>query len=324
MKKINSYLCLGMLLFLGMSCAKQDDEVTNSSPKINNEPAAFWNLTGNIVTHDPTIIQANGLWWSFSTGTGLGVKYSSNGLSWTQGVQRFGSELSWWRTYAPNMGSNDVWAPDVIYLNGRYWLFYAVSSFGTNSSAIGLTSCTSILSGDWRDDGLVLASKGTNYNAIDPDVTVDPKTGRVWMTFGSWFDGIKLIELNSSTMKPTGSMYSLAKRSGGIEAPDIVYNGGYYYLFVSIDKCCNGVNSTYKIAYGRSTSITGPYTDRNGSSMLNGAATVFDAGNTRWKGPGGQDIYNNIIIRHSYDATDNGTPKMLINDLYFSGGWPTY
>ena len=129
-------------------------------------------------------------------------------------------------------------------------------------------------------------------------------------------------------MKPSGTHYAIARRSGGIENPDIVYYGGYYYLFVSIDLCSNGSNSTYKVAYGRSTGIKGSYYDKNGVNMLNGGCTVLDAGNVQWAGPGAQDIYrhngNYVIVRHAYDAWDNGTPKMLINDLYFSGGWPTY
>lgn len=133
------------------------------------------------------------------------------------------------------------------------------------------------------------------------------------------------MKLNTSTMKTTGTMYHIAKRGGGIEASDIVYSGGYYYLFVSIDLCCQGINSTYKIAYGRGSSITDPYFDKNGINMLKGGCTVLNAGNNRWIGPGGQDIYNNnIIIRHTYDATENGAAKMLINGLSFSNGWPTY
>jgi arabinan endo-1,5-alpha-L-arabinosidase len=227
------------------------------------------------------------------------------------------------------MGNNDVWAPDCFYYNGRYWLYYSVSEFGKNNSAIGLTSCSSIVKGDWRDDGVVVSTKSgsSSQNAIDPNITKDA-SGGLWLSYGSWFSGIKLVKLSTSTMKPTGSTYTIAQRSGGIEASDIVYNGGYYYLFVSIDKCCNGVNSTYKIAYGRSSSITGPYVDKSGNSMTSGAATVLDSGNNRWKGPGGQDIYKNgsnfVIIRHAYDANENGAPKMLISDLYFSGGWPTY
>jgi arabinan endo-1,5-alpha-L-arabinosidase len=86
------------------------------------------------------------------------------------------------------------------------------------------------------------------------------------------------------------------------------------------------VNSTYKIAYGRSKNITGPYVDKNGVSMMNGGGTILDAGNSRWKGPGHQDVYNNIIIvRHAYDAENNGMPTLLINDLKWdSQGWPSY
>lgn len=292
--------------------------------------AAFWNLTGSVITHDPSIIKQGSTWWIFETGNGLPVKYSSNGTAWNQGVKMFASEKSWWRTYAPNMGSNDVWAPDIHYFNGRYWLYYSVSEFGKNNSAIGLTSCTSISAGDWRDDGMVISSKsGVNsYNAIDPNLTIDA-SGQPWLVFGSWFSGIYITRVSTSTMKPTGSLTKIAARSGGIEGANIVYANGYYYLFVSIDKCCNGVNSTYKIAYGRSTSITGPFVDKSGAQMLNGAATVLDAGNTRWKGPGGQDVYQNgsawVIARHSYDANNNGAPTLLINDLYWDASkWPTY
>ena len=83
--------------------------------------------------------------------------------------------------------------------------------------------------------------------------------------------------------------------------------------------------STYKVIYGRSRSITGPYLDKAGKSLLSGGGTVFDAGNARWKGPGGQDVGHGVIARHAHDATDNGAPKLLISDLkWTSDGWPTY
>lgn len=327
MKKIVLPLALISLM---TSCVKNEDLASSDeSIQANEQSSAHWGVSGNVYAHDPCIIKEGSIWWSFQTGTGIPVKYSTNGLTWTQGTPIFGSELSWWRTYAPNMGSNNVWAPDIFYFNGRYWLFYCVSEFGTNNSAIGLTSCSSIIKGDWRDDGLVLktSASANSSNALDPNITKDA-SGNLWLSFGSWFDGIKVIKLSTSTMKPTGSAYSIAKKSGGIEAADIVYNGGYYYLFVSIGVCCNGTSSTYKVAYGRATSITGPYYAKDGTAMLSGGATIFDAGNTRWVGPGGQDIYKNgsnfVMIRHAYDATENGVAKMLISDLYFSSGWPTY
>lgn len=292
--------------------------------------ASFWNLTGDTEIHDPSIIKEGNTWYTFGTGIGNGIRVlrSDNGSNWYPTPVIFPSPLSWWKTYVPNHTTHQ-WAPDISYYNGRYWLYYSVSSFGSNTSLIGLLSTASISSGNWRDDGLVVrTTSANNYNAIDGDLVVD-KDGNPWLSYGSFWSGIKLTRLDKNTMKPTGQTYSLASRpnnNGAVEAPHITYRNGYYYLFVSFDNCCQGVNSTYKMAVGRSTSITGPYYDKNDVNMLNGGGTIFDAGNSQWKGPGHSDIYNNnVIIRHSYDALNNGRPTMLINDLYWdSAGWPTY
>jgi arabinan endo-1,5-alpha-L-arabinosidase len=291
--------------------------------------AADWPLTGALDGHDPSLIKEGDSWWCFTTGAGLRVKTSPDGLNWSQAKPLFDTELPWWRNYAPAMRRLDVWAPDVHEFGGRTWCFYSVSEFGKNNSAIGLKSCTALAAGDWRDDGFVLGShQGIEaYNAIDPFLTKDAAS-QPWLAFGSWFDGIQIVALDPATMKPTGSFRRIAKRENGIEGPNLIYANGYYYLFVSIDKCCQGVNSTYKIAYGRSAKITGPYLDRAGTSMLEGGGTVLEAGGARWKGPGGQDVYQNgsawLIARHAYDANNHGKPALLIGDLFWSSDhWPT-
>ncbi|ATB39002.1 arabinan endo-1,5-alpha-L-arabinosidase [Cystobacter fuscus] len=288
--------------------------------------AEFWELTGERISHDPTLIKEGSTWYEFHTGQGIQVRRSDNGTQWYTVPQIFLNPPSWWSSHVPNQTRNDVWAPDVQLYNGRVWLYYSISSFGSNTSAIGLVSATSVGAGSWRDDGLVIrTTSANNYNAIDPNLVIDA-SGNPWLAFGSFWSGLKLTRLDKNTMKPTGSLYSIASRANGIEGASITYRNGYYYLFASIDACCRGVDSTYKIVYGRSTSITGPYLDKNGVSMMSGGGTVLDAGNTVWKGPGGQDIYNdNVIARHAYDATDNGAPKLLINDLRWdSSGWPQY
>jgi len=288
--------------------------------------AAHWALTGDVGAHDPSILQEGDRWFTFSTGEGLQVLAGdSTGRNWTRAPRIFLSPPSWWKTYVPNQKANDVWAPDAHTFNGKVWVYYAISSFGSNTSAIGLVSAAKVSDGRWTDNGLVLRSTSANdYNAIDPNLVIDA-SGNPWLAFGSFWSGLKIVRINPSTMKPTGSHTSIAKRSAGIEAPSITYNNGWYYLFASIDKCCQGVDSTYKIIYGRSRSITGPYLDKAGKSLLSGGGTVFDAGNARWKGPGGQDVGHGVIARHAYDATDNGAPKLLISDLKWTAdGWPTY
>ncbi|WP_342554579.1 glycoside hydrolase family 43 protein [Paenibacillus sp. FSL R7-0652] len=291
--------------------------------------AAFWNLSGDIAVHDPTLIKEGNSWYTFSTGPGIQVLKSDNGTSWYRVPQIFLKEPSWWNSAVPGQKDLDVWAPDVQRYNGKVWLYYSISTFGSNRSAIGLASANSVGAGQWKDEGLVLQSTtSNNYNAIDPELVIDA-SGNPWLAFGSFWSGLKIVKLDKNTMKPTGGISSIAARpnnGGAIEAPSIVYRNGYYYLFASIDSCCKGVNSTYKMVYGRSASITGPYVDKNGVNMMNGGGTVLDAGNVRWKGPGGQDVVNgNLIVRHAYDATDNGNPKLLINDLLWdANGWPTY
>jgi arabinan endo-1,5-alpha-L-arabinosidase len=290
--------------------------------------AATWNLTGDTYVHDPAYIKEGNTHWVFSTGSGLQVLYSTNGTNYVRSLPIFTSEPSWWDTYVPNHPNLDVWAPDIFYYNGTYYLYYSISTFGSKVSAIGLVTTNSISGGVWTDRGLVINStQSSNYNAIDPNIAQDAN-GNLWMVFGSWSNGIYITAISKTTMKPTGSAYRIATRSGGIEGANLVYNSstGYYYLFVSIGVCCQGLSSTYKIAVGRSTSVLGPYYAKDGTDMKDGGATVIDSGNSAWVGPGGEDVYGtNVIARHAYSVAENGAAKLLISDLYWdSSGWPYY
>lgn len=132
--------------------------------------AAFWGASNELL-HDPTMIKEGSSWYALGTGLteerGLRVLKSSDAKNWTVQKSIFTTPLSWWSNYVPNYGQNQ-WAPDIQYYNGKYWLYYSVSSFGSNTSAIGLASSTSISSGGWKDEGLVIRSTSSNnYNAIE-------------------------------------------------------------------------------------------------------------------------------------------------------------
>ncbi|MGW2284042.1 arabinan endo-1,5-alpha-L-arabinosidase [Streptomyces phaeochromogenes] len=285
-------------------------------------------VTGSTVVHDPTMIRtSSGQYLLYATGGGLAHKTSANRIAFSAGGDAFGTKPGWWSSYA-----TEAWAPDISYRGGKYLMYYAVSTFGSNKSAIGLATSPTGLPGSWSDQGTVYTSTtSSDYNAIDPNLFVDDD-GKWWLSFGSWWTGLKMIQINPSTGKQLSSnttRHSIASRPTGtkaVEAPSIVKRGGYYYLFASYDTCCAGTSSTYKVKVGRASSVTGPYYDRSGVAMTNNGGTPVLESHGRYVGPGGQSILadsdGDLIVYHYYDGQDNGTPKLGINLLNWSGGWP--
>jgi len=291
------------------------------------------------IAHDPTLIKQGRYYYEIITGdiatrTYLPVRRSTDLVHWTFLGPVFSTPPAW---VVAELGltPGDFWAPDINYVNGEYRLYYAASSFGTNNSVIGLAT-TPTLDPDsprfgWVDRGLVLRSRsGTDdFNAIDPDLSVDP-AGVPWLSFGSFWDGIKMRRLDArtgllSTVDTT--LYALASRGGAsIEGPSIVRHGGYYYLFVSLDFCCRGVNSDYRVVVGRSGQITGPYQDASGVSMLAGGGTEILRGYNEFVGTGGADVYQragvDLFAHHYYDRYDRGTPKLSVRTVSWRDGWP--
>ena len=311
-----SLACLGLLLPLSL--------LTGSAPPAR---AAVWSLSGDLNAHDPAIYKEGSTWWIARTwAAGIGMEWSSDGHAWNSGLPIFSSGLSWWHQYNGNTAW--VWAPSLVNYNGHALCYYAVSTFGSKNSAIGLATATSIATGNWTDQGAILtSSSSSSFNAIDPCFALDA-SGNPWLSYGSWSDGIHVVRLSTSNFKPTGSNTRIAQNSAGIENSQIVYNGGFYYLFASVGTCCNGGSSTYHIVYGRSSSITGPYLDKNGVNMLNNGGTTLDAGSSRFKAPGGESVYKNgsswVLARHELDSQNNYATVLFINDLFWVNGWPSY
>jgi arabinan endo-1,5-alpha-L-arabinosidase len=244
----------------------------------------------------------------------------------------------WAHDYVPT--AQDAWAPDISFHNGKYHLYYSVSTFGSNHSVIGLETNVTLNPEDedykWEDQGLVIASdKPNNYNCIDPNFVLDTD-GNAWLAFGSFWSGIKMRRLNNETGKLSEedtTLYSLASRDAkndppdAIEGPFIFHKADYYYLFVSIDFCCRGADSTYHVMVGRSETITGPYVDKEGTEMLKGGGTQVTFPNDRWRGPGHNSILQEDgkewIVYHAYDAQRAGMQTLRIVPLQWDkDGWP--
>lgn len=302
------------------------------TPVPTSDSDYLYDLTGNLGTHDPTLIKEGDTWYEFQTGAGIFGKVSNNGLAWDPLPSLLSSKLDWWATYVPNQSGTDVWAPDASVYNDRAWLYYSISTFGSQVSAIGLLSADSFAAGGWQDEGLVInTTTADDFNAIDPNLTLDAD-GNPWLVLGSYWSGIKLTQLDNGPesatfMKPTGTLFGLASHNNGIEGPVIIYRDNFYYLFVSVGACCQGVNSTYRILYGRSADITGPYLDKNGTDMMNAGGSLLEDGDDRWIGPGGQDITTadgiDVIVFHAYDAVNNGNATLQLATLNWDvDGWP--
>jgi arabinan endo-1,5-alpha-L-arabinosidase len=297
------------------------------------------------MAHDPVMIRQDSTWYLFCTGKGISMLSSANLRDWSFCGPVFTNIPEWTHKAVPDF-KDHIWAPDISLHNGKYYLYYSISSFAKNTSCIGLATNTTLNQSDpgykWNDEGMVIQSvPGRDmWNAIDPNLILDEKN-TPWLVFGSFWEGIKLVKLNSGYNAPAQpeEWHTLARRTrdfnipekdpgdAAIEAPFIFCKNGYYYLFVSYDYCCKGTESNYKIMVGRSSSLTGPYFDKQGIDMFYGGATHVVDGNADWPGVGHNAVYSynnrDIIIFHGYDANDMGRPKLLIRDIIWDNeGWP--
>ncbi|MFS2189901.1 arabinan endo-1,5-alpha-L-arabinosidase [Mucilaginibacter sp. Mucisp84] len=318
-------------------------------------PGIFSNaqeLRTDISVHDPVMIRQDSTYYIFCTGNGIAMWSSADRIHWKAEKPVFAAPPQWALDAIPGFKGH-IWAPDISFYNGLYYLFYSVSAFGKNTSAIGVATNTTLHTNDpaykWVDHGKVIQSMPgkTNWNAIDPNLITD-KDGTPYLIFGSFWDGLKLVKLNKdrlSVAENIDNIPTIATRrkiatenlpavdgnpvdAGGnaIEAPFIFKHDKYFYLFASIDYCCKGPKSTYKMIIGRSKTLKGPYLDKEGIAMNKGGGSILLAGDKDWYGVGHNGVSTfdgaDYIIFHGYDAADRGISKLRVEKLDWVDGWP--
>ena len=292
-------------------------------------------LAGQTFIHDPsTIVEDRGQYFVFGTGPGIRTKSSPDLIHWTNGAPVFATPPAWTKNLVPAF-RGVFWAPDIIQVNGKFLLYYAVSTWGKQVSAIGLATSPTLdqaaANYAWHDGGAVISSTNDSaYNTIDPSVMLDAD-GKLWLAFGSYWQGIFLTELNPQTglRRATNSpVYHLAWNHS-IEASCLTRHGKFYYLFVNWGQCCQGTNSTYEVRVGRAENITGPYLDRRGADLAAGGGSVFLQSSGRFIGPGHIGIVSSRNTNgptwfsyHYYDAAKQGRSRLALGKIDWRDGWP--
>jgi arabinan endo-1,5-alpha-L-arabinosidase len=318
--------------------------ITAAGPLTNHE------FTGDTSpVHDPSIIRQGSTYYVFSTdassshGGFIPIRCSTDKIACTACGYVFSALPSWISGAVPQ--ATEIWAPDVSYFNGAYHVYYAVSSFGSNVAAIGLVTNTTLDSTDpnynWANPGIMLQSSSSdNFNAIDPNILIDAG-GAVWLNYGSFWTGIYQQQIDPATgqIQSGSTTYYLAERgpdvaNDPIEGSSVVYENGYYYLFVSWGYCCesNPAQSNYKIVVGRGTSPNGPFFDQSEVDMAAGGGTILLQGDATWAGPGragpgGQTAYidatdGDLFVFHALLLSQNGLDYLFVRGLSWPNGWP--
>jgi arabinan endo-1,5-alpha-L-arabinosidase len=275
-------------------------------------------LDGEPYIHDPsTLMECGGKYYTF--GTGSGGLISDDGWIWRRGAVR------------PGGGA----APDAIKIGDRYLVVYGATGGGLGGGHNGriLTMWNKTLDPNSPDfqysEAVVVASSDgvEDCDAIDPSLLLDPTDGRLWLTYGTYFGYIRLIELDPKTGKRVEGKEAL-NIAIDCEATDLIYRDGWYYLLGTHGTCCNGANSSYNIRVGRSRKVTGPYLDNMGIDMLKGGGKLVVAANGRLIGPGHfgltdlGDGVQKYSCHYEADLDRSGRSILEIRALLWKNGWP--
>ena len=230
--------------------------------------------------------------------------------------------------------SNPSQAPDVFNLEGTYYLYYSVSTSGSQVSDIGVATSTTMDPGSWVDHGSIGLPPQTpemNYNRIDANL-LQPENSRgtdLVLAFGSFWSDIYQLRMQDPPLAvagPDDNDINHLTFNGTRRTPPITTTGAqegayqfwwpvhgttYYYLFFSAGNCCNlkddlaPPGEEYRVMVCRSESYSGGFVDKDGRDCLQGGGTLVLGSHGDVYAPGGQGVIfdkdlNAVILYYHY------------------------
>ena len=318
-------------------------EASHESVALHNEICYFkigMTYTNPVITFssaaDPTVIRTDEGFYLYATQTNsywIPIYFSKDLVNWEFKRSAFRKATRPTEDVLPDGGA--FWAPEIRHINGKYVLYFSWAKWGDGSKSYTAVATSDSPVGDFLNAKPLLITDDFGSNCIDQFYYEEDS--KKYMFVGS-FNGIYVTELTDdglSVKRGADGKPVLKKQVCGraFEGTNIYKKGKYYYLFASINNCCDGINSRYKVVVGRSEKLLGPYVDRKGKDMLdNSWELVLEGDGETFFGPGHNSIIipddagTDWMIYHSYvkeNGAVGGRLGMLDRVVWSADGWPT-
>ena len=318
-------------------------EASHESVALHNEICYFkigMTYTNPVITFssaaDPTVIRTDEGFYLYATQTNsywIPIYFSKDLVNWEFKRSAFRNATRPKPDVLPDGGA--FWAPEIRYINGKYVLYFSWAKWGDGSKSYTAVATSDSPVGDFLNAKPLLITDDFGSNCIDQFYYEED--GKKYMFVGS-FNGIYVTELTDdglSVKRGADGKPVLKKQVCGraFEGTNIYKKGKYYYLFASINNCCDGIDSRYKVVVGRSENLLGPYVNREGKDMMSNSWTlVLEGDGETFFGPGHNSIIipddagTDWMIYHSYvkeNGAVGGRLGMLDRIVWSADGWPT-
>lgn len=305
--KITAFVIISLLVLFSTSCVRRGEVYQN--PLLANTP-------------DPCIIRG-GDGYFYNT-TGSRINRSRDLLSW----ESMGSVLD----SLPELIGYEcqMWASSLNHIDDKYVCYYGIVPWERTDSAVLGVAVADSPTGPFTDLGIVMDGTGkVPFKCIEPCFFQNPDGSR-WLIFKS-YEMIGAIELEHNGLTIKEGAEPIRFGTPDFFAPYVYYHEGLYYIIMSRGACCEEESSTYHLVVARSSNLRGPYLNRAGEQLLDGAYDVLLQGNDQFIGPGHtsqwmtDDNGDTWLMYHSWVAgqiPEMNRALMLDKVTWTEDGWP--